>query len=54
MDNFMQSYAAFIALDKETVADCIITGNPINRQLGNDEKKLTDMYLKMRLSEIDN
>lgn len=54
MDNCMRSYAAFIAQDKDAVVDCIISGNPINRQVSIDGKKLTDTYLKNELSRMDN
>ena len=51
MDNCMRSYAAFIAKDKETVIDCIISGDPINKQLSKDGTKMTDGYLKRELSK---
>lgn len=53
MDNCMRSYAAFIAKDKEAVIDCIISGDPINKQLSKDGVKMTDGYLKGELSKID-
>lgn len=53
MDNCMRSYAAFIAKDKETVIDCIISGDPINKQLSKDGTKMTDGYLKRELSKVD-
>lgn len=53
MDNCMRSYAAFIAKDKEAVIDCIIDGNPINKQVSKDGTKMTDGYLKGELSKID-
>lgn len=53
MDNCMRSYAAFIAKDKETVIDCIISGDSINKQLSKDETKMTDGYLKRELSKVD-
>ena len=53
MDNCMRSYAAFIAQDKEAVVNCIISGEPIKRQLSLDGNKLTDGYLKKELSKID-
>lgn len=52
MDNCMRSYAAFIAQDKEAVIDCIINGDPINKQVSKDGKKMTDGYLKGELSII--
>lgn len=53
MDNCMRSYAAFIAKDKETVIDCIISGDSINKQLSKDGTKMTDGYLKRELSKVD-
>ena len=53
MDNCMRSYAAFIAQDKDSVVDCIISGEPIKGQLSQTGKKLTDGYLKKELSKID-
>ena len=53
MDNCMRSYAAFIAQDKDAVIDCIISGDPINKQLSKDGKKMSDGYLKKELSKID-
>ena len=53
MDNCMRSYAAFIAKDKETVIDCIISGYSINKQLSKDGTKMTDGYLKRELSKVD-
>lgn len=53
MDNCMRSYAAFIARDKETVIDCIISGDSINKQLSKDGTKMTDGYLKGELSKVD-
>lgn len=53
MDNCMRSYAAFIARDKETVIDCIISGDSINKQLSKDGTKMTDGYLKRELSKVD-
>ena len=53
MDNCMRSYAPFIAQDKDAIVDCIISGNPINRQLSKDGKPLSDGYLKRELSKID-
>lgn len=53
MDNCMRSYAAFLAQDKEVVIDCIINGDPINKQVSKDGKKMTDGYLKGELSKID-
>lgn len=53
MDNCMRSYAAFIAQDKDAVVDCIISGEPIYRQLSQTGKKLNDGYLKKELSKID-
>ena len=53
MDNCMRSYAAFIAKDKETVIDCIISGGSINKQLSKDGTKMTDGYLKRELSKVD-
>ena len=53
MDNCMRSYAAFIAQDKDAVVDCILSGDPINKQLSNSGKKLSDGYLKKEISKID-
>lgn len=53
MDNCMRSYATFIARDKETVIDCIISGDSINKQLSKDGTKMTDGYLKRELSKVD-
>lgn len=53
MDNCMRSYAAFIAKDKETVIDCIISGDSISKQLSRDGAKMTDGYLKRELSKVD-
>ncbi len=53
MDNCMRSYAAFIAQDKDSVIDCIISGDPINKQLSKDGKKMSDGYLKKEISKID-
>ena len=53
MDNCMRSYAAFIAQDKDAVIDCIISGEPIRKQLTKDGKKMTDFNLKKEISIID-
>lgn len=46
MDNCMRTYAAFIAVDRSKVIDCIIDGTPINQQKDVSGNRLTDGYLK--------
>lgn len=53
MDNCMRTYAAFIADDKNKVVDCLVSGNKINKEISKDGKKLSDAYLKARLSIYD-
>ena len=53
MDNCMRTYAAFIAADKEKVIDCIISGDPINKEKDTAGKKMTDGHLKDEISKID-
>ena len=54
MDNCMRTYAAFIAQDRMTVIDCMISGKRINQQLSKDGHKLSDSYLKKELTLFDN
>ena len=53
LDNCMRTYALFIAADKSAVIDCLIDGSAIRDQKDTDGKKITDVYLKDKLSEID-
>ena len=53
LDNCMRTYAAFIAADKESVVDCIISGNRIDQQKSEDGKQLKDFYLKEELNKIE-
>ena len=50
MDNCMRTYAAFIAADSNRVIDCIISGDPINKEKDKAGNRMTDAHLK---SEID-
>lgn len=54
MDNCMRTYAAFIAADKAKVIDCIISGDPINKEKDFTGKKMSDGHLKKVISKIDN
>lgn len=54
MDNCMRTYAAFIAADKPRVIDCIISGDPINKEKDTAGQKMTDGHLKDEISKIDN
>ncbi|MBQ6171443.1 MAG: hypothetical protein IJK34_02270 [Clostridia bacterium] len=49
----MRTYAAFIAENKDTVIDCIISGNRIDKQKSKDGDLLKDVYLKKELSKLD-
>lgn len=53
MDNCLRTYAAFIANDKDKVVDCIISGNPINKEKDVNGNRLNDGYLKKELNKID-
>ena len=54
MDNCMRTYAAFIAADKPRVIDCIISGDPINKEKDTAGQKMTDGHLIDEISKIDN
>ncbi len=53
MDNCMRTYAAFIAADKPKVIDCIISGDPINKERDTTGQKMSDGHLKDEISKID-
>lgn len=53
LDNCMRTYAAFIAEDKDSVIDCVISGNRIDKQKSKDGHLLKDVYLKNELSKLD-
>lgn len=53
MDNCMRTYAAFIAADKPKVIDCIISGDPINKEKDTTGQKMSDGHLKDEISKID-
>ena len=53
MDNCMRTYAAFIADDKNAVVDCILNGVPIKNLKDKDGNKMTDGYLKDKVTELD-
>lgn len=53
MDNCMRTYAAFIAKDRNAVADCLIDGTPIKHLEDENGKKMADWYLKEELTKID-
>lgn len=50
MDNCMRTYAAFIAEDKDAVIDCIINGKRISGQKDCDGNKMSDAYLKKKMT----
>ena len=49
MDNCMRTYAAFIALDKDAVIDCIVHGQKISDQFDTAGKRMTDANLKYKM-----
>ena len=49
----MRTYAAFIAVDKPKVIDCIISGDPINKEKDTTGQKMSDGHLKDEISKID-
>lgn len=53
MDNCMRTYAAFIAKDRNAVADCLIDGTPIKHLEDENGKKMVDWYLKEELTKIE-
>lgn len=53
MDNCMRTYAAFIAKDRRSVIDCIITEGKISDQVDQNGKKMTDKHLKEVLCQFD-
>ena len=53
LDNCMRTYAAFIAMDKDAVVDCVIHGKKISDQMDADGKKMTDAHLKKKMVEFN-
>ena len=54
MDNCMRTYAAYIAADRKKVVNCLLEGNPINKEKDINGKKLSDGHLKDEVSKLDN
>lgn len=54
MDNCMRTYAAYIAADRKKVVNCLLEGNPINKEKDINGDKLSDGHLKDEVSKIDN
>lgn len=53
MDNYMRTYAAFIAKNKKSVIDCMIKGGKISNQVDQDGNRMCDGYLKKVLCKFD-
>lgn len=53
MDNCIRTYAAFIAMDKNSVIDCLIHGGKISDQVDKNGNKMTDRYMKKELCKMD-
>lgn len=53
IDNCLRTYAAFIAEDKNKIIECIINGEKINKYKDINGNKMTDAYLKEKLTELD-
>ena len=53
MDNCMRTYAAYIAADRKKVVNCLLEGNPINKEKDINGKKLSDGHLKDEVSKLD-
>lgn len=53
IDNCLRTYGAFIAEDKNKIIECIINGEKINKYKDINGNKMTDAYLKEKLTEQD-
>ncbi|HEM5243221.1 TPA: hypothetical protein U1343_002120, partial [Streptococcus suis] len=51
LDNLMRVFAAFISKDRQQFVDDYLNGKAIRNMLDADGNKMTDVYLKRRISE---